>query len=268
LSLGAYSPDGLPKDLRTSLKDKLKEWFAVDPDSGVHSAVDWLLGQRWGLETELRQIEEQLAGQPAGGRHWFVDKHGFTFAVVPGCADRPAFAIATKEVTVRQFLRCFPGHKPNKGVSPHENSPVNAVSWVQAQQYCARLNQQEGFPPGAGYRLPKRVEWEYACLAGAETDWFFGRSERMLLEYAWYAGNSPEGAHDVGQKKPNDLGVFDLLGNVREWCEDSTENGAREVLGGAFTWPSQRLRANSWGDTQFPEMPSDTIGVRVVRLPL
>jgi hypothetical protein len=72
-----------------------------------------------------------------------------------------------------------------------------------------------------GYRLPSEAEWEYACRAGATTARYFGETQGLLAEYAWYAKNS----HDrwllpVGNLKPNDLGLFDALGNANEWCQD------------------------------------------------
>ena len=71
-----------------------------------------------------------------------------------------------------------------------------------------------------GYRLPTEAEWEYACRAGAATSRCYGETTELLSHYGWYSGNSPEQSHPVGTKKPNDWGLFDMLGNVVNWCQE------------------------------------------------
>jgi formylglycine-generating enzyme required for sulfatase activity len=72
-----------------------------------------------------------------------------------------------------------------------------------------------------GYRLPTEAEWEYACRAGAVSSRYYGSSEELLPRYAWYFSDADGRAWPVGQKRPNDLGLFDLYGNVRQWCQES-----------------------------------------------
>ncbi|NEO19209.1 formylglycine-generating enzyme family protein [Moorena sp. SIO4A5] len=100
--------------------------------------------------------------------------------------------------------------------------PVDNVSWHDCQKFCERLNQKfQGPLQGRKFRLPSEAEWEYACRAGTTTRYYFGDNESELGEYAWYNRNSDHKTHPVGQKNPNNWKLYDMMGNVREWCEDT-----------------------------------------------
>src|SRR5271157_2357490 len=157
------------------------------------------------------------------------------------------FAIATKEVTVekyQEFVKANPGvdHAINDRYSPDQKGPMNGVTWYHAAAYCNWLSRQENLPecyepnergeyasgmkikPDAlerkGYRLPTEAEWEYACRAGAETSRFYGSSLELLRHYAWFLTNSQDHAWSCGSVLPNELGLFDMMGNLFEWCQE------------------------------------------------
>ncbi len=207
-----------------------------------------------------------------------------------------SFALATREVTMAQYQRFWVQAHPNQPhsyttrFSPDPDGPAIDVTWLEAAQYCRWLSEREGvpedqmcFPPldqikegmvlpedylhRTGYRLPTVAEWEYASRAGAETARSYGGSDDLLARYARYTANSEDRAWPVGRLMPNDFGLFDVYGNVWEWCQDHRSEAAslgaggqphtdwesqnrlvlattrREMRGGSFLDPAGRLRS-------------------------
>jgi len=198
------------------------------------------------------------------------------------------------EVTQKQFRELEisdPSHFKDA------NRPVEQVNWTDAAIYCNERSRAEGLEvcydeeswecnfEANGYRLPTESEWEYACRAGTETRYFFGNNAKELEKYGWFSENSAANTHLVGLKQPNPWGLYDMYGNVAEWCNDfyskdyygksPTENprgpakGKEKVIrGGAWNSSGEACRSSyrssdiSIDDTC---LANDAIGFRCVR---
>ncbi len=159
-----------------------------------------------------------------------------------------AFYMDEYEVTMSQYMAFIraTGHRglPDwvSKYAPSDNCPVVGVSWDDAVAYAQWV----------GKRLPTEAEWEYACRAGSAMKYSFGNDEGRLGEYAWYDKNSGGKTHPVGQKKPNNWGLYDMHGNVWEWCSDwhdskyyqsSPSKNPKGPANGRY----RVLRGGSWG---------------------
>ena len=153
------------------------------------------------------------------------------------------FYLGVTEVTQEQYERVMGTNPSNfKG----SQLPVEMVSWEEAVEFCRKLSAKEGRP----YRLPTEAEWEYACRAGSRTKWSFGDDASSLGEYAWYTSNLGSTTHPVGEKKPNAWGLYDMHGNVYEWCSDWHGEYASTAVSdpsGATAGSSRVYRGGSWG---------------------
>jgi formylglycine-generating enzyme len=159
------------------------------------------------------------------------------------CVDD--FYLGKYEVTQGQWEKVM-GNNPSsfKG----RDNPVERVSWNDVQEFIDRLNNQSG----RKYRLPTEAEWEYAARSGGKREKYSGTSQEADLgQYAWYSDNSGNQTHPMGEKRPNGLGLYDMTGNVWEWCadwygenyyQDSPKDNPRGLGNGQY----RVLRGGSW----------------------
>ncbi|BFU45016.1 formylglycine-generating enzyme family protein [Krasilnikovia sp. MM14-A1004] len=185
------------------------------------------------------------------------------------------FQLAAFPVTEELYRRVTGGAPPTAG---HRRHPVASVSWWDAVRFCNALSVAEDLTPvyryaaaggidldatADGYRLPAEAEWEHACRAGTT-----GPRYGPLDDIAWYRDNSAERCHDVGGKQPNAWGLYDMLGNVWDWCWDRYDP---EVYG-----DYRVLRGGGWFDEHWscrasvrrrshPDLAIDDVGFRVAR---
>jgi formylglycine-generating enzyme required for sulfatase activity len=166
------------------------------------------------------------------------------------------------EVTQGQYLALM-GSNPSKfstnnGFAQDLSRPVETVTWNEATNYCGRLTQREQAAGRIGtnvvYRLPTEAEWEYACRGWTSTRFSYGDDPGYtnLTNYAWYPDNSSLTTHPVGQKLPNPWGLYDMYGNVWEWCQDwssdSLPGGISVDPQGPATGTYHVVRGGSWGN--------------------
>ena len=184
-----------------------------------------------------------------------------------------SFYIGVTEVTQAQW-RAVMGTNPS--YSKGDDLPVELVSWNDIQKFLKKLNRKTG----QNYRLPTEAEWEYAARSGGKKEKYAGTSSN-LEDYAWYSYNSDRKTHPVGQKIPNGLGLYDMIGNVQEWCSDGYDgnyyttspvkdpDGAysgsfRVFRGGSCFMNDIRCRSSNRGESD-PDNMNFIIGFRFAR---
>ena len=171
-----------------------------------------------------------------------------------------AFLMDCCEMTQANYAKLFP---VNGSKFKGPDRPVEMISWGDAALYCNKRSLEEGLEPcydeetgacnfaAGGYRLPTEAEWEYACRAGTTADYSFGSDARQLSQYAWFADDANKQTHPVAQKKPNAWGLYDMYGNVAEWCNDWYEprhaaDGAARNPSGPKDGSKRVLRGGAW----------------------
>ncbi|HJL97324.1 MAG TPA: formylglycine-generating enzyme family protein [Candidatus Poseidoniaceae archaeon] len=232
-----------------------------------------------------------------GGRYLLVEPGTFLMGAEKGTRSE----LPTHQVTISEPFFC--GERPVTqahwqsvmATNPSTFSdgwaaglrPVEQVSWLDVHEFLSVLNLRNHDTEHLGFkgiwRLPTEAEWEYLARAGTLTRWAFGNRDSELNDYGWHAGNSGASTREVGQKKPNPWGFFDLHGQVSEWCEDifvsnyekhegnqtpmKGSSQRRVHRGGSWFTESDSTRCSSRGSA-LENLRSDGIGFRLVWQPL
>jgi formylglycine-generating enzyme required for sulfatase activity len=238
---------------------------------GKELSVD--LGGGVKLEMVLIPAGEFLMGSPDSDRDAVTNEKPYHRVRI----TRP-FYLGKYLVTQEQWEAVM-GNNPSDFKGPR--NPVESVSWDDCQQFFEKLNAKSG--PGEGkFQLPTEAQWEYACRAGSRTRYCFGNAGKGLGEYAWYRANSGGMTHPVGQKKPNAWGLYDMHGNVEEWCQGwlwsyeansptddppgPTTGSGRVSRGGDWLDDARYCRSASRSPPEGPGFRFHNLGFRVARV--
>ncbi len=213
--------------------------------------------------------------------------------------ERPVHTVTVSDFYMSKYEVTQKLYEELMGTNPSyftgENLPVELISWYDAVAFCNALSDKEGLTPvytingtsvtwdqnADGYRLPTEAEWEYAAGGGSSnrSKWAGTDSESSLSNYAWYNSNSGSQTHPAGTKEPNSLGLYDMSGNVLEWCWDwygTYSSSSQTNPAGPVSGPSRVLRGGSWVSSatycrvayRYSNAPSrrhNLVGFRLVR---
>jgi len=222
----------------------------------------------------IPQVKEAFIGTEIvyidGGTFQMGSNHGNDNEKPVHSVTVSSFYIGKYPVTNKEYCCYNPSHK-----NPGDYLPVVNVSWNDAMKYCKWLSNKTD----KSYRLPTEAEWEYACKAGTTTKYYWG--DEMDGNYCWYKENSGGKVHPVGQKLPNAWDLYDMSGNVWEWCNDwygkypsgsiieptGTGTGSYRVdRGGGWNGIADYCRS-AFRDDYSPVYGSHGVGFRLVRDP-
>lgn len=229
---------------------------------------------------ELLKERENYKPNPTS----ILSSEGIEMVLVEGGAFQVRNEVTVSDFYIGKFQITQAQYQAVMGTNPShfkgDNLPVEQVSWFDAVEFCNKLSEMEGLQKcysgsgnsftcnfkASGYRLPTEAEWEYVARGGNRSRGYEYSGSNTVGDVAWYDDNSDSNTHPVGTKQPNELGIFDMSGNVWEWCWDRYTEGYRYRV----------VRGGSWDDggcwcgvaNRFPYDPDyrfSNFGFRVAR---
>ena len=228
---------GISSESQSTLQD-------ISPDNGMETITNSI-----GMKLVLISKGTFVMGSPESeqGRDDGETQHEVTIS--------EDYYLGVFEVTRGQYEKVMgtnPSYFQKRVIGKSDSSmyPVDQVSWEYAVEFCKKLSElPEEKKAGRVYRLPTEAEWEYACRAGSKAAYSFGANSTSLGDYAWFGENSGNQTHPVGEKKANAWGLYDMHGNVWEWCSDCLgkyPKGSVSDPSGPSEGSERVIRGGSW----------------------
>jgi len=217
----------------------------IDLGNGVKMTMVLIPAGQFLMGSPPTTSPQELQRRFGGDLKWYEPE----FPQHPVKIARP-FWLGKYEVTQEQWQAVM-GDNPSKFPGRPKN-PVEMVSWQDCQLFLKTLSEKLK----KKFRLLTEAEWEYACRAGAATEFYFGNNAELLGDYAWWGANSMGSTQAVGRKKPNAWALHDMAGNVYEWCEDwfaPYERQPQRDPQGPPSGASRVVRGGSWGGSGAPD---------------
>jgi hypothetical protein len=245
--------------------------YRDDPDSGVHASAKWLL-RHLGQAAKIAKLDSELIGRDRPGYQWRITRTGLTFVKIDDPKRRQSLEVSDTEIPRDLFFKFRPELRTADVLkySPDPDGPIIKVNYVIGAEFCNWLTEQEGLPkdqtayrnktpgiklepviitkPPEGFRLLTEQEFEYVCRGGATTSRFYGDSELLFNHYAWHLASQRLRVFPAGLLKPNDLGLFDILGNAAEVCQFTGKVDPQNqsvVCGGSVVDPVSSIHSGS-----------------------
>jgi hypothetical protein len=294
-TLGSYPRSWFAAQDYSFLQEKLSEMMGDAADPAAHANAEWALKQ-WEDHTTILEGFEKLRNrvQQPDSRITLVH-NGSVFVQFDGTSDpsiERVFAFCNKEVTQAEFKKCFPDSYYNRDRADSIDCAASIIRFYMALMYCQWLNVQEQVPESewcfdpitlqnavegnveytpdlsrTGFRLPTAAEWKFAYHGDTITTYTFGESETVALRYAWLGKSSGGKIQKCGLLKPNPNGLFDMFGNVREWCGQPVDKeGFATTMGANWSSELNEIRGKMTEAARNPPQQNyDINGFRVAR---
>ena len=267
-ALGEVPEDHWNEPFKTKVIDTLRQLYRDDPNALVHSSTKWLL-RKWGQATELQKMDRQLMtlGQ-RNGFQWRVSPDLLTFIHWTDPLTNRILEITDTEITCEIFLKFEPDHPVDRSFCPEPDSAITSVTYLDAAKFCGLLDDHEGIAPDQrcyrvgevlslepvpgsidlkGFRLLTDREFNAAARGQTTTKRYYGDTAKLMTKYVWYLQGTKPRTYPVALLKPNDVGLFDTLGNAAEVCQTTSRAiSAHSSLqacncGGSFTQDEYRI---------------------------